>query len=114
VNTPTNIVAEIAAGNGLSLAQAAKRFPPYRRGRPCSPSTVFRWCASGVIAPDGRRVRLEAARLNGRYLTSEPAIARFIAAQTPDEESTPRLRKTPARRRREAERARRELDKLRL
>jgi hypothetical protein len=112
VDTPTDIVSEIAAGAGLSLAQAAKRFPSYRGGRPCNPSTVFRWVASGVVTPDGRRIRLEAARLNGRYLTTEAAIARFLVAQTPPPEGDTPARQTPTQRRRSAERAGRELDKI--
>jgi hypothetical protein len=34
--------------------------------------------------PDGSTLRLEAARLGGRWLTSRAAVWRFLAAQTPD------------------------------
>src|SRR5438132_94236 len=80
----TAITAEILSGSGLSLSQAARRFPPFREGKAVVPSTVFRWIVDGVRLPDGRRLRLEAARLGGRWLTSGPAIERFISGQTPN------------------------------
>ncbi len=113
--TPTDIVSEIAAGSGLSLAQAARRFPSYRGNRPCNPSTVFRWLATGVVTADGRRVKLEAARVAGRYLTTEAAISRFIRAQTPHpaDTSAPRTpTPTPTQRTKAAERAAEALSKI--
>jgi hypothetical protein len=79
----STIAAEILGGSGLSLSQAARRFPPFRETKPIAPSTIFRWIAEGVRLPNGSRVRLEAVRLGGRWLTSVPAIERFIARQTP-------------------------------
>jgi hypothetical protein len=90
------VISEIAAGNGLSCAQAAKLCPSYRRKHadadprpleardpaPCNPSTVFRWIMNGIRLNDGRRVHLEAAKLAGRYLTTPQALERFIAAQS--------------------------------
>jgi hypothetical protein len=97
----------------LSLAQAARRFPPYRRGRPVNPSTIWRWCRQGVQVPGVGVVKLECVRLSGRWLTSEEAISRFVAAQTPaaDTESQPPPR-APTQRRRASERAARELDRI--
>jgi hypothetical protein len=66
----------------ISMAQAAKRFPPYRGGSPTNPSTVWRWVTTGVKLPDGSRLRLEAVRCASRWLTSLEAIGRFVAAQT--------------------------------
>jgi hypothetical protein len=61
--------------------------------------------------PDGRRLRLEVVRVGGRWLTSAPAILRFIDRQTPnlntDPDPAPR---TPRRRERAAARAGRELE----
>jgi len=97
----------------LSLAQAARRFPPYRRGRPVNPSTIWRWCRQGVKVPGGSIVKLECVRLSGRWLTSQEAISRFVAAQTPpgdtEARSTPR---SPKMRQRASERAGRELDRI--
>jgi hypothetical protein len=67
----------------------------------------------GVRLPDGRIVRLEAARLSGRWLTSERAIERFLAAQTPTIDTpTPATPRTPTRRQRDSEKAAKELEAL--
>lgn len=83
--------------------------PSSRGGRPVVPQTIGRWISSGVAAPDGRRVRLEARRLGGRWVTSREALERFMAALTPglDDEA---VVETPARRRQEREYAARVLD----
>jgi hypothetical protein len=49
------VTEEVVAGEGLSLAQAARRFPPFRQDKRVNPSTVFRWIHSGVKLPGGRR-----------------------------------------------------------
>ena len=71
----------------ISLSQAAKLFPPARRGRPVSASCVWRWFKEGVRTADGRRVHLETLRVANRYVTSEDAVRRFILAQQPDSAS---------------------------
>jgi hypothetical protein len=97
----------------LSLYEAARRFPPARAGRPVSFSCVLRWITDGIPGPDGERVKLEAVRVGGRWLTSEEALARWAARLTPrlHVENAPAPR-SPARCRRESERAGRELDKI--
>src|SRR5687767_11570960 len=67
----------------ISLSQAAKLVPPARLGRPVSASCLWRWFREGVRTADGRRVHLEALRVVNRYVTSEPAVRRFILAQQP-------------------------------
>ena len=67
----------------ISLAQAAKLFPPARRGRPVTPNAIWRWVSTGVRLASGTVVRLEAVKVSGRWLTSEEAVVRFIAAQQP-------------------------------
>lgn len=99
--TESTISTEVLNGSGLSLSQAARRFPPFRENKPVAPSTVFRWIFSGVRLPDGTHLRLEAVRLGGRWLTSGPAIERFISRQTPqfadaDPAPTPRTAKQQA------------------
>src|SRR5262249_41088211 len=98
----------------LSLPQAARRFPPYRQDRPVSSSTVWRWISAGVKLPDGRRVRLDAVRLSGRWLTSVEAIERFVAAQTPrlDEAAGTPAPRNPRQRCRASEAAAEQLEKL--
>jgi hypothetical protein len=46
------------------------------------PSTLVRWVLRGNLARDGRRVRLEAVRFGGTWMTSEAALKRFFAALT--------------------------------
>jgi len=97
----TTLPVDIRSEQLLSLPQAARRFPPYRLDAPVNPSTVWRWILQGVRLPDGSRVKLEAIRLAGRWLTSVEAIERFIAAQTPalHSDSAPRPRTTTQRQR---------------
>jgi hypothetical protein len=105
----------------LSFAQAARLIPPSRRGRPVSPSCLWRWHRSGVKTPDGRTVRLEAVWLVNRLVTSEEAVRRFIAAQQTDRTLVPALPKadrpaqtrTPDRLRRDSENALRDLQEMR-
>ena len=111
---PPDIFAEIAAGQGLSITQAARRLPSSRNGRPVSFASVFRWILKGVRIWDGRTVRLEAARLGRKWVTTPAAIQRFVMAQTPELESQDKLKRirTPGQRERAALRAAKELEKL--
>jgi len=92
---------------------AARLLPPGRKNKPVSLSCVFRWIADGVQGPDGKRVRLEAARVGGRWLTSVAALERFAIAQTPrfDDEELPTSR-TAATRLRASTKAAAELENL--
>lgn len=67
----------------------------------------------GVVIDGGRKVRLEFYRVGGRTWTTEEALVRFIAAQTPelcnDENDRPMMR-SPAKRRAASVRAARELE----
>ena len=67
---PAPLPINVATETLLSLSQAAKRFPPFRQGRPVSSSTVWRRAHDGIVTPEGNRVRLEAVRLGGRWLTA--------------------------------------------
>jgi hypothetical protein len=110
------VLQEILAGDALSMAQAARTFPPYRLNKPTSPSTVWRWIAVGVRLPDKSLLKLEAARIGGRWLTSKAALARFIQAQTPQPASPAgrqeRRPRTGGQRRAASEKAGRELERL--
>jgi hypothetical protein len=76
------VISEILAGDALTLSAAARKLVPHR-GRGVAPSTLWRWYAQGIRTPDGRRVHLEMARVGGKWLTSQAALARFIGASTP-------------------------------
>jgi hypothetical protein len=112
------VTTEVAQGNGLGLGQLARRCPPSRGTRQVSPETLSRWITRGVKGPGGRRIYLEGARLGGRWVSTEMALARFIAALTPSQTDTsdqPAAQTKPqaARTRQDAqERARQELDRL--
>lgn len=93
------VLSEVAAGLGERLSRAARRFPSFRctmerdkEGNLCatdvdspvSPSCVLRWILDGIRIPGGGKVYLEAVRMSGRYITTPPAIKRFIRAQSPE------------------------------
>jgi hypothetical protein len=82
----------------LTPAQAARRFPSTREGRTMHPSAVIR-----LHKRDG----LEMIRFGGRLFTSVEAIRRYVAALSsrPEDRAAAAIR-TPATRRREADRAR--------
>jgi hypothetical protein len=96
----------------ISLAAAAKLIPPARTGRRTHLSTLIRWITTGAKAPDGVRVRLEGYRMGSRWMTSAAALTRFMEALTPrlNAEPAPAPR-SPAGRRRESERAAKELER---
>jgi hypothetical protein len=109
------VIVEILGGDALSLAQAAKLVPAFRTGRPTHTATVWRWSAKGVRLAGGQKVKLETCRLGGRQMTSRAALGRFIAAQTPLEDTDPAPMPAPlpqAKRNRLATRASEELDRI--
>jgi hypothetical protein len=95
----------------ISLSAAAGLFPRGRNNKPVTVSCVLRWILDGIIGPDGKtRIRLEAARFGGRWLTTVPAIERFGARQTPQFDDSDKAEvRTPAKRQKAFERAEREL-----
>jgi hypothetical protein len=62
----------------LSLAQAARRLPSVRKGKPPHPATLFRWATTGRKSRNGNVVRLEMWRVGGTNCTSLEALARFF------------------------------------
>jgi hypothetical protein len=83
MNTPPELLVEIANVHGIYLSAAARRFPPSRQGRQVTLGCMVRWILDGVRGPDGKRVRLEASRLAGKWITTPQAIVRFLEAQSP-------------------------------
>jgi hypothetical protein len=105
------LLQEIEAGQGETLTRAARRIPPTRLGKAVTLSCLLRWVQSGVRGPAGQRVKLEAARLAGKWVTTPAAIRRFVEAQTPRTDSEPAPPRSPARRRRASELAGEELER---
>jgi hypothetical protein len=105
---------DTTAETPIPLKTAARLIPPARNGKKTHLSTLLRWVTAGARSPSGERVRLEAVRLGGRWMTSREALQRFAERLTPrldTAESTATLR-TPGQRQHAAEQAVRELDKL--
>src|SRR5438552_1714008 len=105
------LLEEIEAGQAETLTRAARRLPRTRQDRPVTLSCLVRWVLNGVAGPNGLKVHLEAARLAGKWVTTPGAIRRFVQAQTPRlYTEPPSVPRSPAKRRRAAERAGQELE----
>ena len=109
------LVTRLLEEGPIGMAVAARQVGVFRQGKPTHTSTLTRWIIDGVPAPDGGVVRLEGIRVNGRWMTSRPALIRFLACQQGDAASArpkataPAIR-PPATRRRASEAAGRELE----
>jgi hypothetical protein len=115
IMTTELLLDEIAAGRGIYLSRAARLLPSYRQGRPVTISCLVRWILQGTQAPDGSRVRLEAVKGPAGWITAGPALARYLAARTPElgsDTPTSVIRRTLTARRKASERAARELDAI--
>src|SRR5690242_17769297 len=96
---------DLSLETALSLSAAARRLPSFRAGKAVSPATVWRWICAGTRRRDGTIVHLEGIRLGSRWLTSVQALQRFAQALTAaDAAPVP-----TARRKQDAEQAKREL-----
>lgn len=110
--TPS-VLSEIIAGDALGLSAAARLLPAHRGEGHASGSTVWRWINTGTLTSDGRIVKLEAARLGTRWLTSKAALQRYMTALTPpsDTPARPPPSRTAAEQRRGHTAAMKKLDK---
>jgi hypothetical protein len=113
---PAALVERILTEKPIGVAAAAKLMGTFWEGKTAHASTITRWATKGVKLTDGRVIRLEAVKINGRLVTSRAALIRFISAQqdpppTEVTESSTRA-ETPAQRRASASRASNELDGL--
>ena len=106
------LLEEIEAGQGRR-SPAPRRVPRTRQDKPVSLSCLVRWVTAGVIGPNGERIKLEAARMAGRWITSPGAIRRFIEAQTLQASADRKpgtFPRTPRQRSKAAERAAKQLE----
>jgi hypothetical protein len=107
-------VIDLASETTFPLTKACGLVEPARAGAKTHISTLVRWITVGARGPGGQRIRLEAVRLGGRWLTSREALQRFADRLTPQLDQgttsapTPR---TPTARQRAAERAAKELER---
>lgn len=96
----------------ISLRDAANELPSgMNPGKPIHFSTLWRWALRGCLALDGRRVRLEAVRLGGRWLTSKEALQRFSDALSHVQAEGLETR-APTGRKRDVSAARKKLEKM--
>jgi hypothetical protein len=65
----------------LNLSAAARSLPG-RDGKKVHAATLTRWALAGVVGASGERVRLEAVRIGGRWITSREALERFAERLT--------------------------------
>jgi hypothetical protein len=73
----------------LPLSAAAALVPPARRAKRTHPSTLLRWVLDGIRSSDGARIKLEAIRLGGRWMTTRSALQAFAQRLTPDVDVKP-------------------------
>jgi hypothetical protein len=104
-------IARLLSEGAINARSAAKVLTTaLRSDRPVHPSTVCRWITDGILTSDGRRVRLEGFTANRKWLTSKPAITRFLLAQQPVGASGGPAVRSPAEQRRGHSAALRELE----
>jgi hypothetical protein len=64
----------------LPIGRVAERFPGITAGETMCRRTPLNWIKVGVRGPNTERIRLEAIRVGSRWITSEEAVTRFLAA----------------------------------
>src|SRR5262245_19064449 len=74
---------DVTSEDVLTLFHATKILPPGRNGARPHIGTLLRWIMQGAVAPDGRRIKLEAIRYGSKWLTSKAALQAFCEALTP-------------------------------
>lgn len=75
---------QVVTERALTFKQAAARCP----GRAVSVKTIYAWADLGVKVGEAR-VKLEAARVGGRRVTSVEALERFVAAMSGEKVEPP-------------------------
>jgi Protein of unknown function (DUF1580) len=105
---------DLANERRIGLHEAAKLYPSFRNGRPTHVSTLLRHITKGVRLANGDVVRLDGARLGGRWITSIEAVQRFMERLTDGAigdaaSAVARTIRTSRQRRRELDRVEREL-----
>ena len=97
--------------NVVTLAEAAKRLPTVKAGKPPHVSTLYRWAQRGCRSHDRRVVRLETIKVGGTTCTSLEALQRFFDRLSDDTTTVSPPTHFSRRRQRQIEAAERELDK---
>jgi hypothetical protein len=66
----------------MSLAQAARKFPPTKGDKPVHSSSVSRWITTGVRLRTGAVVKLKAVRFPGGWKLTQQDIDEFLESLT--------------------------------
>ena len=103
---------DITSDDTMTLTEACRILPRGRNGAKPHISTLVRWITDGAPATDGRRVRLSAVRVGGKWITSRAALREFSALLTPHLEPDMPPPLTPSKRRREEEERGKRLEKV--
>jgi hypothetical protein len=96
---------DLSTERRIGLREAAKLYPSFRNNRPTHISTPLRHITKGVRLANGEVVRLEGARLGGRWTTTIEAVERFMqrltdaALDVPKDTAATPIRMTRQRRR---------------
>lgn len=100
----------------IRLQEVARLAGGGKSGRPCvHTSTALRWILRGLPCPSGKRVRLEAIRVGGHWVTTREAVQRWSEALTPRLDDDPAAApRTPSQRERASARAARRLEAARI
>jgi hypothetical protein len=88
-DTIAALLPEVEAGHGLSMGPAGRVLGGI------DPSSVFRFVTRGTRTADGRLVKLEAIRIGAKWVTTRPAISRYLRALANPIEATPAKPNTP-------------------
>ena len=107
-----DVVARLMNEGVIGMTAASKLIGTFRDGKDTCSTTIARWCQKGIRLANGRLLKLESFRLNGRLCTSKAAIIRFIQAQncTSDVVQAKESIESPTQRKSIASAASRELD----
>jgi hypothetical protein len=105
--------------HAIGLHEAAKLYPSFRQGKATHISTILRHISKGTRLPSGAIIKLEGARLGGRWITTLEAVQRFMerltgAALGESKAAEAPIVQTSARRQRDLARTDRELDAARI
>ena len=103
---------DLAVEQGIPAHQATRLFPSYREGTPTHVSRVIRAIVRGSLARDGTRVRLEAVRIGGQWVTSAEAVQRWSERLAADPTTPAAPPRTPTARRKAIDAADRELERM--
>lgn len=69
---------DIFTESTLTINEACHLLPRGRKGSKPHFATVYRWIVDGVKSADGTVVKLEAARIGAKWVTSKEALTRFV------------------------------------